>query len=187
MNQTYIKKRSKILERLELFTYDEYEPLTNKRCKEKATGKFYSYEEMSRILKLSVTQIKRVIVEYIKIKTPEDQDKFILHGNIKQQYSKKYGDDYDQTLLGYYQEFCNKLTDDQGLIAPFTLIEFITYLRDEKKFAYGSYSTVRKRLLAHDIVSLYANKRTKKSLKKKIKSNDKTSKSAEQILNLKHQ
>ncbi len=109
MKKNFIVKRAWIFKKLSNYTFDEYESSTNKRCRHKTTGIFFSYNELARILKLSVPQTRRLIQEYTKIETREDRIKFVSHKNMSNQHSRKYEVEYDKILLRNYQEFIKQL------------------------------------------------------------------------------
>ncbi len=168
MKTNYLKKRARVFKLLSNYTYDEKEPKTNKICKHKTTGIFFSYKEISGILKLSLMQTRRVIKEYIQIQTKEQRVRFVSHGNNNNQVRRKYDHDLETSISKYYQEFVEPLKTNEGLTVPFTIIDFILFLRNDKKLTDVSDSTIYRTLLKIGIISFYASRKIKKLMKKKL-------------------
>ena len=168
MKTNYLKKRARVFKLLSNYTYDEKEPRTNKICKHKTTGIFFSYKEIAGILKLSLMQTRRVIKEYIQIQTKEQRIKFVSHGNNNNQVRRKYDHDLETSISKYYQEFVEPLKTNEGLTVPFTIIDFILFLRNDKKLTNVSDSTIYRTLLKIGIISFYASRKIKKLMKKKL-------------------
>ncbi len=160
MKSNYLNRKTKMYNILSNYTFDEYEPNKHKRCKDKQTGEFYSYTELGKIIKLSPTQTKKVVYKFIE--SNNDITKFAEHGNIHSRGKQKYGHELDTMLIQYYHEYCDRMSQQNGPEAPFTLKLFVQFCREEKHLEKVSQTTIYNRLIANNIRTDFAYKKLNK-------------------------
>ena len=154
----FVKERNKIFKFFKRISYDQ----KNKIFVEYGTKKIYNWTQLASRIKKSVKQTRRVYKQFLT-SSPED---FILHKNINNQINVKYGLEERKKIIEMYVDYSKT---DTNTFIPFTHADFIFDVKSNENINLPSDSTIYKILSENNVVSSFANRKTKRLHKRKNK------------------